>query len=90
MDDSGFVEMFDIGQHAVFAVVEGVIVGAGHQIDAEPFQFIEQLAGSVVMNVPWVIPGVPSSQVCTVPSRLAKRASAPRNISRSFEKTALL
>ena len=37
------VEMFEIGEHAVFAVVEGVVVGAGDQIDAEPLQVFEQL-----------------------------------------------
>ncbi len=43
MNHAGGIEMFEIGQHAVFAVVEGVVVGAGDQIDAEPLQVFEQL-----------------------------------------------
>ena len=32
-----------IGQHAALAVVEGMVVGAGDHVDAEPLQVFEQL-----------------------------------------------
>ena len=43
MRQAGSVEMFDIRQHTAFTVIEGVIVGAANQIDAEPFQVLKQI-----------------------------------------------
>jgi hypothetical protein len=35
--------VFDIRQHTAFTVIEGVIVGAANQIDAEPLQVLKQI-----------------------------------------------
>src|SRR5690349_13617579 len=43
MRDAGGVEVFDRRQHAAFAVVEGVVVGAAQHGDAEPLVLGEQL-----------------------------------------------
>ena len=46
MGDAGGVEMPDRRHQAALAIVEGVIVGAGHDADAEPLQFVEQFRRS--------------------------------------------
>ena len=43
MHETGVVEMTNVCQHPAFAVVKGMIVGAGDHVDAEPFQVFEQL-----------------------------------------------
>src|SRR5262245_33107056 len=43
MHNPCFIQMVNIRQHAALAIVEGVIVGAGNHVNAEPFQVIEQL-----------------------------------------------
>ena len=35
--------MTEVRQNTAFTIIEGMIVGAGNHIDAEPFQIFEQL-----------------------------------------------
>jgi len=43
MGDAGGIEVADGGEQPAFAIVEGVVVGAGHHVDAEPLDVVEQL-----------------------------------------------